>query len=131
MPIVRNLYRGLKQIFETVLSRRAGAFKTVALIEYPRKGIWSLVFVAADARGEISHRSTIPWPCSCRPRPTRPPASCSSSSAPNMIVLDMSVEDAAKMVISAGLVTPEFAAENARDLTREEIKRRFNPPSAA
>ena len=131
MPIVRNLYRGLKQIFETVLSRRAGAFKTVALIEYPRKGIWSMVFVAADARGEISHRidDTVAVFLPTTPNPTSgfllfvPRA--------DMIVLDMTVEDAAKMVISAGLVTPDFAAENARDLTREEIKRRFNPPSAA
>ena len=131
MPIVRNLYRGLKQIFETVLSRRAGAFKTVALIEYPRKGIWSMVFVAAEARGEISHHidDTVAVFLPTTPNPTSgfllfvPRA--------DMIVLDMSVEDAAKMVISAGLVTPEFAAENARDLTREEIKRRFNPPSAA
>jgi uncharacterized membrane protein len=131
MPIVRNLYRGLKQIFETVLSRQAGAFKTVALIEYPRKGIWSLVFVAADARGEISHRidDTVAVFLPTTPNPTSgfllfvPRA--------DMIVLDMTVEDAAKMVISAGLVTPDFVAENARDLTREEIKRRFNPPSAA
>ena len=49
-----------------------------------------------------------------------------------MIVLDMTVEDAAKMVISAGLVTPEFAPDDgASELSREEIERRFNRPSAA
>ncbi len=131
MPIVRNLYRGLKQIFETVLSRQAGAFKTVALIEYPRQGIWSLVFVAAEARGEISHRldETVAVFLPTTPNPTSGFLLFVKRS--DMIVLDMTVEDAAKMVISAGLVTPEFAAENARDLPREEIKRRFNPPSAA
>ena len=131
MPIVRNLYRGLKQIFETVLSRRAGAFKTVALIEYPRKGIWSMVFVAADARGEVSHRidDTVAVFLPTTPNPTS--GFLLFVKRTDMIVLDMSVEDAAKMVISAGLVTPEFVAENAQDLTREEIQRRFNPPSAA
>jgi uncharacterized membrane protein len=131
MPIVRNLYRGLKQIFETVLSHRAGAFKTVALIEYPRKGIWSLVFVASDARGEINHRldETVAVFLPTTPNPTSgfllfvPRA--------EMIVLDMTVEDAAKMVISAGLVTPEFTPENSRELSREEIERRINRPSAA
>ncbi len=131
MPIVRNLYRGLKQIFETVLSRRAGAFKTVALIEYPRKGIWSLVFVAADTRGEVSHRidDTVAVFLPTTPNPTS--GFLLFVKRADMIVLNMTVEDAAKMVISAGLVTPEFAAENSRELSREEIERRFNPPSAA
>ena len=53
MPIIRNLYGGLKQVFETVVSRPAGAFKEVALMEYPRRGTWSLVFIASDARGQI------------------------------------------------------------------------------
>src|SRR6185436_20028212 len=53
MPIIRNLYGGLKQVFETVVARPANAFKQVALIEYPRAGAWSLVFIAADARGAI------------------------------------------------------------------------------
>jgi uncharacterized membrane protein len=131
MPIIRNLYRGLKQIFETVLSRRAGAFKTVALIEYPRKGIWSIVFVASEARGEISHRidDTVAVFLPTTPNPTSGFLLFVKRS--DMIVLDMTVEDAAKMVISAGLVAPEFTPETAPDQAREEIKRRFNPPSAA
>lgn len=131
MPIVRNLYRGLKQIFETVLSHRAGAFKTVALIEYPRKGIWSMVFVAADARGEINHRinETVAVFLPTTPNPTSGFLLFVPRS--EMIVLDMTVEDAAKMVISAGLVTPEFKPENSREMSREEIERRINRPSAA
>ncbi len=131
MPIVRNLYRGLKQIFETVLSRRAGAFKTVALIEYPRKGIWSMVFIASDARGEISHRidDTVAVFLPTTPNPTSGFLLFVPRS--DMIVLDMTVEDAAKMVISAGLVSPEFTPADQGEMTREEIERRLNPPSAA
>jgi uncharacterized membrane protein len=131
MPLVRNLYRGLKQIFETVLSRRAGAFQTVALIEYPRKGLWSLVFVSGEARGEIDHRidETVAVFLPTTPNPTSGFLLFVKRS--EMIVLDMSVEDAAKMVISAGLVTPEFTPENSREMTREEVKKRFSPPSAA
>ena len=131
MPIVRNLYRGLKQIFETVLSRRAGAFKTVALIEYPRKGIWSMVFVSTEARGELQHRidQTVAVFLPTTPNPTSGFLLFVPRS--DMIVLDMTVEDAAKMIISAGLVTPDFKPKNSREMTREEVERRLNPPSAA
>jgi uncharacterized membrane protein len=131
MPIVRNLYRGLKQIFETVLSRRAGAFKTVALIEYPRQGLWSMVFIAGDSRGEIEHRldETVSVFLPTTPNPTS--GFLLFVKRADMVVLDMSVEDAAKMIISAGLVTPEFTPETSHELSREEIERRINRPSAA
>ncbi len=131
MPVVRNLYRGLKQIFETVLSRRAGAFQKVGLIEYPRKGIWSLVFVSSDARGEIDHRldETVAVFLPTTPNPTSGFLLFVKRS--EMIVLEMSVEDAAKMVISAGLVTPDFTPDMSKETTREEVTRRFSPPSAA
>ncbi len=116
MPVVRNVYRALKQIFETVLSQSNTTFQKVALIEYPRRGIFSIVFISTETRGEISHR---------RPAgegedmlsvflPTTPnPTSGYLLFVPrkDVIELDMTVEDAAKMVISAGLVTPEYQAE--------------------
>jgi len=132
MPVVRNLYHGLKQIFETVLSRRAGAFQKVALIEYPRKGIWSLVFVATEARGEIRHNieDTIGVFLPTTPNPTSGFLLFVKRS--DMILLNMTVEDAAKMVISAGLVAPDFTPpEDAEEITREELERRISRPSAA
>ena len=48
MPIVRSVYRTLKQIFETVLSKNGGSFKRVGLIEFPRRGLYSIVFLAGD-----------------------------------------------------------------------------------
>ena len=44
MPVVRNFYRALKQIFETVLSQSGSSFQKVALVEYPRRGMWAIVF---------------------------------------------------------------------------------------
>jgi uncharacterized membrane protein len=131
MPVIRNLYRGLKQIFETVLSHRAGAFQTVALIEYPRKGIWSMVFVASEAKGEINHRldDTVAVFLPTTPNPTSGFLLFVPRS--DMIVLNMTVEDAAKMVISAGLVTPDFTPEHSQELSREEVERRITRPSAA
>src|SRR5262245_21245269 len=56
MPLVRNLYKGIKQIVESAVSNRTRLFHTVGLVEYPRKGLWSLVFVTNDAKGEIHER---------------------------------------------------------------------------
>ena len=56
MPFVRSIYSALKQIFETVLSNKADMFSTVGIIEYPRKGVWSIVFVANEKDSEINNK---------------------------------------------------------------------------
>jgi len=114
MPVVRNVYNALKQIFETVLSQSNTSFKNVGLIEYPRKGLWCIVFIATDASGELLEK----WPVNDTPvsvfLPTTPnPTSGFLLFVPSkdIIILDMSVEEGAKLVISAGLVTPEYNAK--------------------
>lgn len=110
MPLVRSLYKGLKQIFQTVLAEQSGSFKQAGLIEYPRLGLWSIVFLATDTRGEVDHRlpgqDTISVFLPTTPNPTSGFLLFVPRS--DVIILDMSVEDAAKMVISAGLVSPDF-----------------------
>jgi uncharacterized membrane protein len=129
MPIVRGLYRGLKQIFETVVSSRAKAFQTVGLIEYPRKGTWAIVFLAGDARGEIEHHinETVAVFLPTTPNPTSGFLLFVKRS--EIMVLDMSLEDAAKLIISGGLVTPEHLGPGASK-RRGKIEK-FSPPSAA
>ncbi|TGR61788.1 DUF502 domain-containing protein, partial [Mesorhizobium sp. M2D.F.Ca.ET.223.01.1.1] len=56
MPLVRGIYGSLKQIFETVLSNKGDMFRQVGLVEYPRKGVWSLVFVASEKETEINQK---------------------------------------------------------------------------
>lgn len=114
MPVVRNLYNGLKQIFETILSNRGQSFQRVGLVEYPRRGLWALVFVAADAKGEVDARIPGSERLISVFLPTTPnPTSGFLLFVPerDVIYLEMSVEDAAKLVISAGLVTPEYQAK--------------------
>lgn len=117
MPVVRNVYSGLKQIFETVLSERSKSFQHAALIEYPRKGIWAIAFISTDAKGEVLDKLHTH---SGKPEfisvflPTTPnPTSGFLLYIPkeDVHLLDMSVEDAAKLVISAGLVTPDLLDE--------------------
>lgn len=111
MPIVRNLYGALKQIFETVLSKSGSSFKKVGLIEYPRKGIHSMVFISTETRGEIQTRHGSEQLMSVFLPTTPNPTSGFLLFVPekDVQILDMSVEEAAKLIISAGLVVPEHA----------------------
>ncbi len=116
MPIVRNIHGGLKQIFETVLSSRSKSFQTVGLIEYPRAGLWALVFVATRTRGEVSHRLDTPDdPMISVFLPTTPNPTSGFLlfvRESDVLHLDMTVEEGAKLVISAGLVSPEYEVDD-------------------
>jgi len=117
MPIVRNLYRFFKNVFETALQQSDRSFKEVALVEYPRPGLWAMSFVVGTARGEILQSlddqgnevtsifvPTVPNPTSgfliFVPRS-------------KLRILDMTVEEAAKVVFSMGLVVPDTDPEKA------------------
>ena len=111
MPVVRNVYSGVKQIFETVLSESGNSFQKVGLVEFPRKGMWSIIFIAGASRGEVDVRLSQGEPtiCAflpCTPNPTTGYLIYVAKS--EVIELDMTIEEAAKLVISAGLIAPEF-----------------------
>lgn len=115
MPVVRSIYNGVKQVAETIFSQSETSFDKSCLIEYPRKGIWGLGFVSTPAKGEIL--ASLPDDAVLTVFvPTTPnPTSGFLLFVPKheVILLEMSVEDAAKLVISGGLVypTPKEAKE--------------------
>ncbi len=113
MPIVRNVYGALKQIFETVLSKSGSSFQRVGLIEYPRKGIYSIIFISTETRGEIQARHGSDQLISVFLPTTPNPTSGFLLFVPerDVKILDMSVEEAAKLIISAGLVVPSYAED--------------------
>jgi uncharacterized membrane protein len=109
MPVVRSVYNGLKQIAETVFAQTESSFERACLIEYPRRGMWAIGFVSTVARGEIAGRVPAQGPLLSIFLPTTPnPTSGFLLYVPESeaIMLDMTVEDAAKLIISAGLVYP-------------------------
>jgi uncharacterized membrane protein len=108
MPVVRSIYNSLKQILETVLSQSSTSFQHVVMVEYPRKGTWGIGFLATTETGEISERLG-----------GRPMASVFIPTTPNptsgflifvpvddIIILDMTLEEGAKLIISGGLIVP-------------------------
>ena len=113
MPVIRSIYSGVKQIAETIFAQSERNFEKACLIQYPRKGIWAIGFISTDARGEISDRAETMGKLISVFVPTTPnPTSGVLLFFPeeDVIELDMTIEDAAKLVISAGLVYP-----NAKD----------------
>jgi uncharacterized membrane protein len=109
MPVVRSIYSGIKQISETVFAQSERSFEKACLIQYPRKGIWAIGFISTNAKGEIAKRAETTGELMSIFLPTTPnPTSGFLLFLPkeDIIELDMTVEEAAKLVISAGLVYP-------------------------
>ena len=126
MPLVRNIYSALKQIFETVFREDSDSFQNVVLVEYPRKGLWALAFVATDTLGEVQSKlddpagATVSVFLPTTPNPTS--GFLLFVPAQDVIPLEMSVEEAAKLVISAGLVAPEFVKARDEALAKRETE---------
>jgi len=129
-PIVRNVYQGLKQIFESVVTASSPnqSFQKVAVMEFPSKGIWSIVFVTGEAAREITKEVpgqdlvSVFMPTGMLP----PSGFVCFVPRKNVVPIHMSVEDAAKIIISAGMVNPETQAK-LRDIA---AKARSGAPDA-
>ncbi|RBW57773.1 MULTISPECIES: DUF502 domain-containing protein [Ruegeria] len=109
MPVVRSVYSGIKQISETVFAQTERSFEKACLIQYPRRGIWAIGFVSTAAKGEVSERAETGGELLGVFVPTTPNPTSGFLlffPAEDVILLDMTIEDAAKLVISAGLVYP-------------------------
>ena len=107
MPVVRNIYSAVKQILETVLAQQSSAFREAVLVEYPRRGLWAIAFITGRTEGEV--QNVTEEECINIFLPTTPnPTSGFLLFVPkkDLISLSMSTEEAIKMVISGGIITP-------------------------
>ena len=123
IPVLRNIYSGLKQLFETILSKKSNSFREVVLIEYPRKGIWAMGFLTGHTEGEVQRRtknSMINIFLPTTPNPTS--GFLLFVPAKDVLRLNMTVEEGIKMIISAGMITPSENQKKLR-LLRKKIKK--------
>ncbi len=110
IPLVRVLYAGVKQLLETIFLKKTDAFKRVALLEYPRRGAYVLGFITGESKGEVQSKTSKNMVNIFVPT-TPNPTSGFYILIPDdeLILLDMSVEDAFKLIISGGIVSPPEA----------------------
>ena len=107
-PVVRSIYGAIKQIMETVMSTNSESFRDVVLVEYPRKGIWVIGFVTGETKGEVqtlNEEILINVFIPTTPNPTS--GFLLFVPKKDLTYMKMKVEDAVKMVISGGIVTPQ------------------------
>ncbi len=107
IPLVRSLYSGAKQIIEAVTNSQVDTFSKVVMIEYPRKGLYSLGFITCEAKGEIQKNTddfVINVFVPTTPNPTS--GMLVFVSKKDVIPLSMTVEEGIKLVVSGGIVTP-------------------------
>ena len=110
-PIIRPIYNGLKQIAETLFASTGNNFQQTCLVEFPRHGMWRIGFVSNDTLGEIPGRAGEPDMLSVFVPHTPNPTTGFLVFLPrrDVTLLDMTVEEAVKVVISGGLVSPPAA----------------------
>lgn len=115
IPLVRSIYAGVKQIMETVFHPSGETFRKVLLVEYPRKGIWTLGFMSGTTRGEAQAKTGVEVINVFVPTTPNPTSGFFIMVPRDEVVeLDMNVDDGLKMIISAGVVVPPWSPEQAK-----------------
>ncbi len=121
IPVARSIYSGAKQIIDAVSKSQLDAFNKVVMVEYPRKGLFSLGFVTCEARGEIqenTNKSVVNVFIPTTPNPTS--GLLIFVPKDDIMPLSMSVEEGIKLVVSGGIVTPTKMSDNLQH--KKELK---------
>ena len=123
IPLVRGLYKGVKKLVDAIMSDNGNSFKKVVLIEYPRKGLYSIAFVTGDTRGEVKERTfqnAMNLFVPTTPNPTSGFYIVIPES--DVIHLNMTVEQAFTLIMSGGIITPLEKSEKAQLIWKEKEK---------
>jgi uncharacterized membrane protein len=132
MPVIRGIYKSAKQIFETIFSQSGTSFRRVGLVEFPAKGNWSVVFISSPPAGTVlenlpgDEHLGVFLPCS--PNPTT--GFFFYLPAREVVEIPMTPDDAAKLIMSAGLIQPEVQAKLSA-FAEETKRRRLEEPGEA
>ena len=133
IPMVRPIYKSLKQIFETLFSKSGTSFRRVGLVEFPSPGMWSLVFLANPASAEIAARlpetEHVAAFMPCTPNPTT--GFFFYVPRRDIIDLEISVEQAMTLLMSAGMVQPGANDQQRRLAALAETARLAHPTQSS
>ena len=107
MPVINTIYKAIKQIMETIMASQSQAFREVVMLEYPRKGVWSIGFLTGHSKGEVqrvTENETLNVFVPTTPNPTS--GYLLFVPKREVVFSNMTAEDAAKLIVSAGIITP-------------------------
>lgn len=119
IPVVRSIYSGAKQVMEAVVSGSGKSFREVVMVEYPRKGLWTLAFITGDAMQEAKDKisqDAISIYVPTTPNPTSGFFLMTRES--EVVRLNISVEDGLKLILSTGVLLPKTSAKKLEQITR-------------
>ena len=122
IPIVRNVYAAIKQLTEVLANNQQASFDRCVMVEYPKTGSWCIGFVSSYAKGEIGSKlgtQKIGVFVPTTPNPTS--GFLIYVEETETVALDMSVEEGAKMILTAGLVVPDFEPPEAKSVAEPEV----------
>ena len=121
IPFVRSIYATAKQVMETVVSGNGKSFREVVMLEYPRKGLWTLAFVTGGglpAAQEITGETLLNIFVPTTPNPTSGFFLMVADS--DVVHLDLSVEDGLKLILSTGVILPPTSADKLEQIARKK-----------
>lgn len=123
IPIVKNVYAAIKQLTEVLANNQQASFDRCVMVEYPKKGSWCIAFVSSHAKGEIGSKlgtTKIGVFVPTTPNPTS--GFLIYVEEEETIALDMTVEEGAKMILTAGLVVPDFEPREKPSVVEPQVR---------
>ncbi len=119
VPVVKSIYSSVKQVSDTIFSDSGNAFRKALLVEFPRKGSWTIAFLTGEPGGDVSnhlHGDYVSVYVPTTPNPTG--GYFLMMEKKDVVELDMSVDQALKYIISMGTVAPELKSEKLATSTK-------------
>ena len=112
VPVVKSIYASVKQVSDTIFSDSGNAFRKALLIEFPRKGSWTIAFLTGEPGGDVSNHLKGDFVSVYVPTTPNPTGGYFlMMETKDIVELDMSVDQALKYIISMGTVAPELKSE--------------------
>jgi uncharacterized membrane protein len=127
LPLVRTIFITIKQVVDAFFGKNAMSFREVALVEYPRKDLWALCFVTGTTQGEVQEKTSddvINVFLPTTPNPTS--GFLLFVPRQDLHILDMTVEQGIKMIISAGIITPDYKRKKKLEIKKDAQTKPLN-----
>ncbi len=120
VPVVKSIYSSVKQVSDTIFSDSGNAFRKALLVEFPRKGSWTIAFLTGEPGGDVSNHLLGDYVSVYVPTTPNPTGGYFlMMEKKDVIELDMSVDQALKYIISMGTVAPELKSAKAATLAKQ------------